>query len=251
MISEGDRVLLVSGEDKFLVKVSQNSTLQTHLGEVKLKELIGKGIGDSVKSSSGRTFFIVKPLPVDMIMKLRRMTQIVYPKDISFAVFYSGISSGDKVVEAGCGSGAMTLALAHAVKPGKVFSYDVREDFISLAKENVEKAGLLDCVEFKLKDVYKDGFDEDDVEAVFLDLPEPWRCIEYAWEALKGGGVLFSLSPTYNQIERTCREMLGKFVLIEVFEVLVRRILAREGRTRPFERMVGHTGFLVFGRKIR
>ena len=256
-VFEGERVLLnpVGRHNTFLFKVrvrDKNSELHTHLGIVRSEDLVGKFYGDIVFSSKGKQFYVLFPLLQDRVMKLRRKSAIVYPKDSSFIIFMSGIGPGSRVIETGCGSGGLTIPLAHFVRPdGKVYTYEIRDDFIELVRKNLEENGLSEFVEVRKKDVYKEGFDEKDVDAVFLDLPEPWHCIPFAWESLVPGGVLVSLSPTVNQTE-IMAEVLRRngFTLVDTFEVLVRRFLAREGKSRPAENMISHTAYITIARKV-
>lgn len=250
-VKEGDRVLFYIEKDKyFIVKVERGKEFSFHKGKISFDDVIGREYGSYLFTSKGVKVTIFQPTIADIVMKVRRRTQIIYPKDLAVMIFKSGVGSGSRVIEIGCGSGSLTIALASAVRPdGKVYSYDVREDFLSLARSNLREVGLEEFVEFKVRDV-KEGFDERDVDAVFLDLPEPWEGVKPAKEALKNGGILVSLSPTFNQLERTAVEMRREnFDFIESFEVLVRTLLPREGKTRPFERMVSHTGFIIMGRK--
>ncbi len=143
------------------------------------------------------------------------------------------------------------MALANAVAPGgMVYTYDAREKHLENAKINIENAGYSENVEFKLGSA-QDGFDQEEVDAVVLDLPSPWDGIASAAKALRGGGRIASLSPTYNQVER-CVENLEEhgFVYIETLELLLRYIQVSAGKTRPVDRMVSHTGFLTFARRV-
>jgi tRNA A58 N-methylase Trm61/beta-phosphoglucomutase-like phosphatase (HAD superfamily) len=253
-VFEGERVLLVSeGKDKtFMFKAQSNNSLHTHIGIIKGKDVVGKFYGEYVLSSKEKRFYILEPVLPDRIMKLKRKSAIIYPKDSAFMIFIAGIGPGSKVIETGCGSGGLTIALAHFVKPhGKVFTYEIRDDFIQILKENLEENNLTQYVEIKKRDVYKEGFDEKNVDAVFLDLPEPWHCIRFAWESLKPSGVLISISPTVNQTEIMCELMRRNgFILVDTYEVLVRRFLAREGKSRPYENMIAHTAYISVGRKV-
>jgi len=250
-IKSGDFVFLLSSDNKtFLVRVKEERVFGTHLGNVPLKDAIGKKYGEVIYSQLGKPFILLEPTLEDKMMKVRRFTQIIYPKDAALILLKTGIQSGMRVVECGAGSGALTIALASAVAPtGKVYTYDRREDFLENARRNVEEAGFSDFVEFKLREV-GEGFDEPEVDVVVLDLPSPWEGIPAAARSLRGGGRIASLSPTYNQVEQTVRSLTEHgFVYLETLEVLVRKILVRSGKTRPYERMVSHTGFLTFGRK--
>jgi tRNA (adenine57-N1/adenine58-N1)-methyltransferase catalytic subunit len=250
-IRSGDFVLLLSSDNKtFLVRVKEGKVFGTHLGNVSLGDAIGKRYGEVIYSQLGKPFLLLEPTLEDRMMKLRRLTQIIYPKDAALILLKTGVGSGMRVIECGTGSGALTIALANAIAPtGKVYTYDRREDFLENSRKNVEEAGFADFVEFKLREV-AEGFDEVAVDVVILDLPSPWEGVPSASRAIRGGGRIASLSPTYNQVEKTVESLKEEgFVYIETIEVLVRGILVRPDKTRPFERMVSHTGFLTFGRK--
>jgi tRNA (adenine57-N1/adenine58-N1)-methyltransferase len=153
-------------------------------------------------------------------------------------------------VEAGTGSGSLTAMLANTVRPtGHIYSYELREEFISTAKKNLERANVSDWVEIKNMDVTK-GIEERNVDVIVLDLATPWLVIPFARDALKGSGVLSSYSPTIEQTQKTVKALEeNAFGDIQTFESLVRKILVREGKTRPETFMVGHTGYMTFARK--
>ena len=250
-IKSGDSVLLLAPDNRtFLLKVESDKDFHTHKGILNFNNIIGKEYGDSVISSLDHNFIILEPTVDDKMMKVRRLTQIIYPKDAALIILKSSISPGARVIECGVGSGALTIGLANAVAPnGKVFSYDKREDFIENARKNVDEAGYSDFVEYKLRDC-REGFEEQEVDAVILDLPSPWDGIKSAYKSLKGGGRIASLSPTLNQIEKAteCFKDEG-FVYLETFEILLRGYQVLTGKTRPRDRMIGHTGFITVGRK--
>jgi tRNA (adenine57-N1/adenine58-N1)-methyltransferase len=250
-IKSGDYVFLLSSDNKtFLVRIREEKAFGTHHGNINLKDAIGRGYGEVIYSQLGKPFILLDPTLEDRMMKVKRLTQIIYPKDAALILLKTGLRSGMTVIECGSGSGALTIALASAVAPtGKVYAYDRREDFLENARKNVDEAGFSDFVEFKLREV-GEGFDEEDVDVVVLDLPSPWDGVPAASRSIRGGGRIASLSPTYNQVEKTAESLSENgFVYLDTIEVLVRRILVRSGKTRPFERMVSHTGFLTFGRK--
>lgn len=247
----GDAVLLYSPDRKtYLISLTEGGKLGTHAGEIRHADVVGKRYGEIVRSSTGRPFVVLEPTLEDRMMKVRRLTQIIYPKDAGLILVKTGVRSGMHVIECGVGSGAATLALATAVAPtGQVYAYDREPRFLEIARENVERAGLAHLVEFKVRDV-AEGFDEEDVDVVLLDLPSPWEGVPAARRALRGGGRLASISPTFNQVERMVATLQAEgFVMIETVEILLRHLLVRPGKTRPFERMVGHTGFLTFARR--
>lgn len=175
-IKSGDYVLLLSSDNKtFLLKVKEGKVFGTHLGNVSLQDAIGKRYGEVIYTQLGKPFVLLEPILEDRMMKVRRLTQIVYPKDAALILLKTGVQSGMRVIECGTGSGSLTMALASAVAPtGRVFAYDRREDFLENAKKNLLETGLSDLVEFKLREVDQ-GFDEVEVDVVVLDLPSPWR----------------------------------------------------------------------------
>jgi tRNA (adenine57-N1/adenine58-N1)-methyltransferase len=248
---EGDHILLYLSQRKtYLVKAEAGKTFHTHKGFVKFDDLIGKEYGTSVLSNLGYEFKALKPLLRDFIMKSLRKTQITYPKDIALIIMFSGIGPGSQVVEAGTGTGALTTALAHYVKPqGKVYSYEIREEFLKTAEKNLKRAGLIDFVELKNKDITM-GIDERDVDAVILDLATPWLVISHAYAALKPCGTIVSFSPTIDQVVKTAEALKENgFVDIETVECLMRGMQVERGKTRPQTLMTAHTGYITFARK--
>jgi len=248
---EGDYVLLYLSQRKtYLVKAEAGKSFHTHKGFVKFDDLIGKEYGSTVLSNLGYEFKALKPLLRDFIMKSLRKTQITYPKDIALIIMFSGIGPGSQVVEAGTGTGALTTALAHYVKPqGKVYSYEIIEEFLKTAEKNLKRAGLIDFVELKNKDVTI-GIDESDVDAVILDLATPWLVISHAYAALKPCGTIVSFSPTIDQVVKTAEALKENgFVDIETVECLMRGMQVERGKTRPQTLMTAHTGYITFARK--
>jgi tRNA (adenine57-N1/adenine58-N1)-methyltransferase catalytic subunit len=250
-IGEGDFVLLCLDSRKtYMVKVEAGKTFHTHKGYVRLDELLGKNFGESISSSLGSRFVALKPSLTDFIMKSSRNTQITYPKDASLIVMFSGIGSASRVVESGTGTGALTTALAHYVKPeGRVYSYELRKEFQSNAEKNLKRSNLLDYVELKSGDVTK-SIEERDVDSVVLDLATPWLVVPHAYESLKPSGTFVSFSPTIDQVVRTTEVLReSNFVLIETVECIMRNMQVERGKTRPQTLMTGHTGYITHARK--
>ncbi|MEM2280767.1 MAG: tRNA (adenine-N1)-methyltransferase [Candidatus Bathyarchaeia archaeon] len=250
-IVEGEYVLLYLDQRRtYLVKVEAGKAFHTHKGYIKLDDLIGKEYGSTVVSSFGVQFTVLRPLLRDYVMKSIRRTQIIYPKDIALVVVFSGIGPGSRVVEAGTGTGALTTALAHFVRPnGRVYSYEIRADFLETAEKNIKRAGLFDLVELKNKDI-TGGIDETDVDAVILDMAAPWLVVPHAYKALKPCGTLVSFSPTIDQTVKTVEALKENgFIDIGTVECLVRGMQVERGRTRPQTLMTAHTGYITFARK--
>jgi len=233
-----------------MVKAEKGKTFHTHKGFVKFDDAIGKEWGCSLMSSLGFKFTVLKPLLHDYIMKSARETQISYPKDIGLIVMFSGIGPGSIVVEAGTGTGALTTALTHYVKPdGKIYTYEIRQEFKETAVKNLRRAGLIDFAEIKSKDITA-GIDENNVDSVILDLAIPWVVIPIAYPALKPSGTLVSFSPTIDQVVKTVEALQESgFVDIQTVECLMRGMQVERGKTRPHTLMTAHTGYITFGRK--
>ena len=251
-VQPGDIVQLV-GHDKryFIFRVEAGGTLHTNRGVVQHDDLIGRHWGIEVFSHLRHPFFLLIPSTDDLIRDLKRSSQIMYPKDIGFVLMKMAIHPGVRVVEAGTGSGGMTTVLAQVVGAGgHIFSYDIRPDMQNLARKNLDRVGLAERVTLCLRDI-AEGFDETDVDALFLDVPNPWDYVAQARQALKGGGFFGSILPTTNQVSDLLVALRREgFDFIEVCEVLIRYYKAVPARLRPVDRMIAHTGYLVFARPV-
>jgi len=249
---ENDLVLLIGKDRKrFIVRLTPGAQLQTHRGVVYHDDILGRPLGREIRSHLDYPFLVLEPSTHDLILGLERTTQIMYPKDIGYVLLKMNIKPGSRVVEAGTGSGGLTLALARAVMPtGQVYSYEARPDILRLAAKNLDRLGLLPFVELKERDI-EEGFDEVGVDALFLDLRTPWLYLAQAYAALKGGGFFGALLPTTNQVVQLIGALPSYgFDAIEVEELLLRPYKAVPARLRPMDRMVAHTGYLIFARKI-
>jgi len=248
----GDLIMLVGRDHKhFILRLEAGAELQTHRGVIRHDEMIGKPWGTFVPSHLGSPFYLVQPSLHDLLLNIRRSSQIIYPKDIGYILLRLSAGPGKLILEAGTGSGALTTALAWAVGPeGRVVSYDRRQDMQELAVRNLRRVGLEDRVAFRLKDI-SDGFDEVEADALFLDLPDPHNYLTQVRAALKGGGALGTILPTTNQVvlllEALRRE---RFAFVEVCELSLRFYKPVPERLRPTDRMVAHTGYLVFARPV-
>jgi tRNA (adenine57-N1/adenine58-N1)-methyltransferase catalytic subunit len=248
----GDLALLVGLRHKhFIFPLLPGGVFHSHRGILHHDELIGKPWGTQVFSHQGSPFFLLQPSLADLLKDLKRSTQIMYPKDIGFILSTMSVGPGNTVMEAGTGSGSMTVALAYAVGPtGHVITYERREEFQNLARKNLARLGLEERVEFKLGDI-GEGMPERDVDAFFLDVPNPWEYAAAVRTVLKPGGFFSNLVPTMNQVERLLATLRREnYAFLEVCELLMRYYKPEPSRLRPTDRMVAHTGYLTFARRI-
>lgn len=245
--------MLVSQNGKqFIIQLDPKRDLQTHRGILRHGDLIGLTWGTTVSSHLDHEFLVLQPSLRDILLHTKRQSQIIYPKDIGYILLRLSIGPGASVVECGTGSGALTSALAWAVgSEGRVYSYDRREDMLELAGRNLERIGLRDRVELKKVDI-EHGFEEQGVNSLFLDLPKAHGYLLQARQALADGGYLGAILPTANQVSRFLSELeITQFALPEVCEIMLRFYKSNPQRLRPTDRMVAHTGYLVFTRAVR
>ncbi len=249
---EGEPVLVRRREgDSFILPLRAAPQSVEGVGVIDLSGQIGAVPGGTIEWA-GATYRVLRPSLADILRQLRRRAQIITPKDAQQLLFLAQVAPGARVAEAGAGSGALTVVLAHAVGPaGHVVSYDRRADFLEVARRNVAQSGLLDRVRFVERDVAVDGFDESELDGIVLDVPEPWGVLEAARTALAIGGAVATYTPTYNQLERTVRTLrsLG-FEEVRSIELLERTLHVGEGGTRPEFDMLGHTAFLTGARRV-
>ena len=251
--AQSSELALLVGRDRksFIVRLETGAQLHTHRGVVAHDDLIGVPWGTQLSTHLGYPFSLFRPSTDDLVRNLKRTTQIVYPKDTGYILMKMNISPGCRVVEAGTGSGGLTIVLAQAVSPtGRVYSYEIRPEMQQLGRKNLERLGLAEFVELKLHDIAA-GFDERDADALFLDLPNPWDYLMQTHAALANGGFFGCILPTTNQVSRLINTLENaNFGLIEVEELLLRPYKAVPARLRPMDRMVAHTGYLTFARAL-
>ncbi len=248
----GDRLLLLSSDQKrYLITLSPGNSLHTHQGIYRHADLIDLPMGSVVKSHQGQESLIMEPSLGDLIKHIRRATQIIYPKDAAYLVHRMNLRAGSRVIEAGTGSGGLTIALAWAVAPtGRVYTYEAREDNYQQARNNLERVDLLSHVTMHQRSI-DDGFVETNADALFLDVRDPWEFLPQVQAALHTGGFFASLVPTTNQVSQLLVALEeNAFVDIDVEELLLRRYKPVPERLRPEDEMVAHTGYLVFARSI-
>ncbi|WP_025209645.1 tRNA (adenine-N1)-methyltransferase [Hippea sp. KM1] len=215
--------------------------------------ILNTGFGKSIKTHLGYEYILLPATLYDFIMKkLNRLTQIVYPKDAAYIALRLDIKPNDTVIESGIGSGAMSAVFAQIVgRQGKLISYEKRQEFIDNALKNLKRFNLHDRIEVKHKDI-AEGFDEENVDAVFIDVKEPWLYLENAIKPLKSGRLIGVLVPTTNQVSLVLKEMERlPLIDVEVSEILQRHWKTNPERLRPYDTMSAHTAFLIFARKIQ
>ena len=254
-LRSGETALLVDGKGRhYLVRLQEGGVFHYHLGMVPHADLIGADAGIRVTSSGGGKLLVLRPRMVDFVLKMPRGAQVVYPKDMGPIVMYADVGPGMTVLEAGTGSGALTLALLRSVgREGRVISVERRPDHAELAQKTIvrwlgEVPANLDLRVGEVEDVVA----ELAVDRIILDLPEPWHIVKVAAASQRPGLILCSYLPTVPQVQTTVEAMeeSGAFAEIEVFETLHRTWNVSGRSVRPDHRMVGHTGFVLIGRRV-
>ena len=251
-VEPGDTVLFAARDRRTFLRVIQpGQQLQTHFGLIEFDKIIGARYGEQVRTHMGHGFYVLPPSIDDIVKHLQRETQIIYPKDLGYIVMKMSIVPGAKVIEAGTGSGALTMLLAMLVgEEGHVFSYERKASNQQLAIRNIKRIGLEHRVTFIERDITS-GFDQQDVHAVFLDLHDPWNYVTHARAALRGGGFFGAIVPTANQVIKLVEVLyVGQWYLLQVEELILRPWRTIPSRVRPDDQMIGHTGLLVFARAV-
>ena len=252
VLAPGEVVLFILARNRrFLVCLEPGKLQHTHEGVIRHDQVIGQVPGSTLQTHLGHPLLALRPSLYEVLMSLRRVSQIVYPKDIGYILLKLNTGPGSRIVECGTGSGVLTTAFAHAIgSSGHVHSYEQREDMLAVAARNLANVGLSGRVELKQRDA-ADGFDERDADALFLDVREPWLYLSQVWEALAPGGFFGAIVPTTNQVSDLIAGLEGaRFGDIEVCEIMLRSYKPVAARLRPTDRMVAHTGFLIFARRL-
>jgi tRNA (adenine57-N1/adenine58-N1)-methyltransferase len=218
-------------------------------GVIPAQTLAGTGFGAEVRTLQGAPYRVMRPTLSDLVRGVKRLTQILYPKDIGYLCLRLGVGNGTRIIEAGSGSGSLTVALSWlSGERGHVYTYEIRQEFYDLCSRNLVWAGVGNNVTRHLRDV-GEGFLQRDADALFLDLRNPWEYLEQVTAAVRPGAPLAFLLPTVEQVSRLLAAMEdGPFDDLEVEEILTRGWKPVAGRLRPQDRMVAHTGFLIFAR---
>jgi tRNA (adenine57-N1/adenine58-N1)-methyltransferase len=249
-VAAGERVLLVDAKQRrYLMTVQPGGSFHTHAGIVAHDDVIGGCEGASVASSTGRRFVVVRPTLADTVLKMPRGAQVIYPKDLGAILLGADIGPGVRVLEAGVGSGALSMALLRA--GADVVGYELRADFAARARTNV-RSYLGDEAPYRVeeRDVYE-GIEDEGLDRVVLDVPEPWRVLGPAEQALRPGGIFLAYLPSITQVAALRAAMTRHcFGLAETSELLRRTWHVEDRSVRPDHRMVAHTGFITTARLL-
>jgi len=242
------RILMDERGKKYLLKAGED--FQSDMGIIQSRMIEEARPGDVLRTHLGREVYVLKPSLSDYLELMERRCSILLPKDIGMICAYTGIVNGSRVVDAGTGAGTVAMYLANVVgESGHVTTYEIREDFAEVAERNIRDFGFKN-IEVKNRDI-KEGIDEDDLDLVFLDLPQPWELMEDLHESLIRGGWAVFYNPYIEQVKILHRvgSKLG-FADMRTSEIIEREIEVRRQGTRPRTRMVGHTGYLTFMRRV-
>lgn len=242
--------MLVDSKDRrYLVTLAEGGEFHSHAGLTRHDDILAAGEGASVRSRSGARYLVLRPTLADFVLAMPRRAQVVYPKDLGAILVRADIFPGAHVLEAGVGSGALSMALLRA--GARVTGYEIRDDFAQRAQANVERMmGPSAAYDVVMADVYE-GIGVDDLDRIVLDLPEPWQVVPHAESAMRTGGVLLSYLPSIIQVSQLCRALeTSRFGLVETVEVLQRGWYVKGSAVRPDHRMVAHTGFLTTARLL-
>ncbi len=256
-----ERARLRAGEAVLLIDRKQREYLRTlragariHLrgGIIAADDLIGQVEGRTVQNSGGEAFLVLRPTFATLIPHLPRRAQVIYPKDIGPILLWGDIAPGMRVLEAGTGPGALTMALLRAVGPGgAVISYEIRAEFIDMARANVEQFhGPAPQWTVVHADV-RAGIEARELDRVVLDLVDPWAALPAVAAALRPGGVLVVYVPTVLQVKQVADGAPAHgFGALQIHETLMRPWHCEGLSLRPEHRMVAHTGFIITGRRL-
>lgn len=248
----GERVLLIDAKKRWnLVTLKEGGEFHSHAGLIPHEAMIGQPEGIVLQSTHGARYQVVRPTLADFVLKMPRGAQVIYPKDLGPILMLADVFPGARVLESGIGSGALSMTLLRA--GAEIIGYELREDFASRAKANVEAflgPEALERYHVEIRDAYE-GIDAEELDRVVLDLPEPWQVVPHAAKALRPGGILVAYTPSVAQVMQL-REALAQsaFAMAETMEVLNRTWYVEGQAVRPDHRMVAHTGFLTHARLL-
>ncbi|MEK7387684.1 MAG: tRNA (adenine-N1)-methyltransferase [candidate division NC10 bacterium] len=252
---DGEQVLLIDQRGKrHLIFLRKSETFHSDRGWIAHDAVIGQPEGTWVRSSMGLRYLALRPTLAEYVLDMPRGAQVIYPKDLAMILFWADVYPGCRVIEAGMGSGALTLALLRAVGPeGRVITYEQREEFARRALANIHmRLGEVTNLTVRLRPAEDGLAEEPAVDRVLLDLPEPWKLAKLVAGALRPGGILLCYVPTIIQSQQIAEALQRDrhWALIETFETLYRPWNIEGQSVRPFHRMVAHTGFITVARRV-
>ena len=252
LFKEGDLAMLIDRKGRrYMITLTVGSEFHSHLGYIEHNNILGRKQGEWCKTTKGHILLILKPTLSDYVLNMKRETQVIYPKDIGLIIMLADIFPGAKVVEAGFGSGALTLGLLRSTgNSGSVTSYELRMNQATKALKNISPFMKdMDNLTIKYGDIYEQ-LDETNVDRLVLDVPEPWNVVPHATSILLPGGIFLSFLPTVLQVHKLVEELTNQtsFQLIETIETLLRPWHVTQKSMRPTHRMVAHTGFITTAR---
>ena len=250
----GERVLVLDDRGRhYMITLQVGGHFHFHRGILAHDALIGAPEGTTVRTPTGTQVVALRPTFPEYVLKMKRGAQVVYPKDIAMIVLHGDIYPGARVLEAGAGSGALTIGLLRAVGPeGSVVTYELRDDFAAVARANVDGyLGKAENLTIRMRDVYGE-IEERDLDRIVLDVPEPWQVIPAARDALRTGGIFVAYLPTILQVSQLVEDLRAdpSWSLIHTFESLIRSWHVEGRSVRPDHRMVAHTGFVTTARRV-
>ena len=255
VFQDGEQVLLIDQRGKrHLIFLRKSETFHSDRGWITHDAIIGQPEGSWVRSSMGLRYLALRPTLAEFVLDMPRGAQVIYPKDLAMIMFWADVYPGARVLEAGMGSGALTLALLRAVGPeGRVISYEQRDEFARRALANIHmRLGEVTNLIVRLSPVEEGLGDEEPVDRVVLDLPEPWKLTTPVARAMRPGGILLCYVPTIIQSHQIAETLHRDrhWALVETFETLFRPWNIEGTSVRPFHRMVAHTGFITVARRV-
>ncbi len=252
LIEPGKFVKILFGDGKTSIQRVRKEGIETHDGNVRIDETEPIKFGSAVETNIGRNLVLLKPTLSELLSKVTRRTQVLYPKEVGYLLLGLGIGPGSLVFEAGTGSGASAAFFANFVRPnGKVVSMDVNEQSLQIASKNLSLLGLGGFVELRLGDITKGIAERGFFDAALMDLPSPWDASKAFWDLLKPSSRVAVVIPTYNQLEKTSLSLEENgFAVLECIDISIQGLKVKKGAVRPLPFARTHNAFLILAAKV-